>query len=163
MFEKMYNNSISKVKSDKELIEATKKMMLNELENKKVVKNKKKAVQIMSKQGYKFSPIIHKEYDIAIAYEFSWPMNYVMNSVKAKKKILWHHLEFDNSGLDFRIDKKAMDDADALVFVSEDCKESYNKKHPEHAHKTYFIPNILSSDYVRAKSYEDVQDLYYEA
>ncbi len=123
---------------------------------KKIVKNKKKAVQIMSKQGYKFSPVLEKEYDVAVAYEFAWPMNYVMNSVKAKKKILWHHLEFEKSGLDFKVDKKAMDDADALVFVSEDCKDSYNQNHPEHSHKTYFIPNILSCEYVRAKGNEDV-------
>ncbi|MBQ8526786.1 MAG: glycosyltransferase [Clostridia bacterium] len=122
---------------------------------KKIVKNKKKAVQIMSKQGYKFSPVSTKEYDVAVAYEFAWPMNYVMNSVNAKKKILWHHLEFEKSGLDFNVDKKAMDDADALVFVSEDCRSSYNKNHPEHSQKTYFIPNILSSGYVRAKGHED--------
>ena len=123
---------------------------------KKFVKNKKKAVQIMSKQGYKSSPVLTKEYDVAIAYEFAWPMNYVMNSVNAKKKIVWHHLEFEKSGLDFNVDKKAMDDADALVFVSEECKDSYDKNHPEHKHKTYFIPNILSSEYVRAKGHEQV-------
>ena len=39
MFEKMYNESISKVKPDSELIESTKKIMLNELENKEVIKN----------------------------------------------------------------------------------------------------------------------------
>ncbi len=124
---------------------------------KKVMKNKKKAVQIMSKQGYRFSPKIGKEYDVAIAYEFAWPMNYVMNSVKAKRKMIWHHLEYDTSGLDYNIDKKAMDRADALVFVSADCKDRYQKKHPEHIGKSLFIPNILSSEYVRKKGNESVE------
>lgn len=118
---------------------------------KKIKKNKRKAVQIMSKQGYKYSRAIDKEYDIAVAYEFNWCMNYVMNRVKAKKKILWHHVEFEKSGMDYRIDKKAMDGADALVFVSEDCRKSYCENHPEHEEKSYFIPNLLSSAYVRAK------------
>lgn len=39
MFEKMYLDSISKIKPDRELIESTKKMMINELENKKNIKN----------------------------------------------------------------------------------------------------------------------------
>ena len=123
---------------------------------KKVKHNKRKAVQIMSKQGCKYSRKLDKEYDIAVAYEFNWCMNYVINSVKAKKKIIWHHLEFEKSGMDYKVDKKAMDKADALVFVSEDCEQSYCKKHPEHKDKAYFIPNLLSSEYVRAKGNEDV-------
>ena len=123
---------------------------------KKVKNNKRKAVQIMSKQGCKYSRKLDKEYDIAVAYEFNWCMNYVINSVKAKKKIIWHHLEFEKSGMDYKVDKKAMDKADALVFVSEDCKQSYCLKHPEHKDKAYFIPNLLSSEYVRAKGNEDV-------
>lgn len=123
---------------------------------KKVKKNKRKAVQIMSKQGCKFSRSLDKEYDIAVAYEFNWCMNYVIDRVKAKKKVVWHHVEFEKSGMDFRIDKEAMDKADALVFVSEDCKKSYTQKHPEHSKKAYFIPNLLSSEYVRAKGEEEV-------
>ena len=116
-----------------------------------VKKNKRKAVQIMSKQGCKYSRRLDKEYDIAVAYEFNWCMNYVIDRVKAKKKVIWHHVEFEKSGMDYKIDKKAMDKADALVFVSEDCKKSYCGKHPEHKDKAYFIPNLLSSEYVRAK------------
>ena len=124
---------------------------------KKVKKNKRKAVQIMSKQGCKYSRRLDKEYDIAVAYEFNWCMNYVINRVKAKKKVIWHHVEFEKSGMDYKIDKKAMDKADALVFVSEDCRKSYCDKHPEHKDKAHFIPNLLSSEYVRAKGEDDVE------
>lgn len=121
---------------------------------KKVKRNKRKAVQIMSKQGYKFSRKLNKAYDVAIAYEFNWCMNYVINRVQAKKKIIWHHVEYEKSGMDFKIDKKAMDKADALVFVSEECRKSYIEKHPEHRKKSYFVPNLLSSDYVRSRGNE---------
>ena len=130
---------------------------VQDIYHKKVEHNKRKAVQIMSKQGCKYSRALDKEYDVAIAYEFSWCLNYVMTRVKAKKKILWHHVEYEKSGLDFRIDKKAMDKADALVFVSEDCKKSYAEKHPDHKEKCYFVPNLLSSEYVRTKGNEDVE------
>lgn len=118
---------------------------------KKVKKNRRKAIQIMSKEGCKYSRGLDKEYDVAIAYEFTWAMNYVMTRVKADKKLLWHHVEFEKSGMDFKIDKKALDKADGLVFVSDDCMKSYAKKHPEHKDKVYFIPNLLSGEYVRNK------------
>ena len=131
--------------------------VLRDIYYKRVKKNKRKAVQIMSKQGCKYSRKLDKEYDVAVAYEFTWCMNYVIKRVKAKKKILWHHVEFEKSGMDFKIDKKAMDKADALVFVSEDCMKSYGEKHPEHKDKIHFVPNLLTSEYVRAKGNEDVE------
>ncbi len=127
-----------------------------------VKKNKRKAVQIMSKQGCKYSRSLDKEYDIAVAYEFTWCMNYVMERVKAKKKILWHHVEFEKSGMDFKVDKKSLDNADTLVFVSEDCMASYGRNHPEHKNKLRFVPNLLSSEYVRAKGDEEDVSLPFE-
>ena len=124
---------------------------------KKVKHNKRKAVQIMSKQGCRYSRKIDGEYDIAVAYEFNWCLNYMMRYVKAKKKISWHHVEFEKSGMDFKIDKKTLDKADALVFVSEECKESYAKNHPEHKEKAYFIPNLLPSEFVRSRAGERVE------
>lgn len=118
---------------------------------KKIRKNKRKAVQIMSKQGCRYSRSLDKEYDVAVAYEFTWCMNYVMHRVKAKKKIIWNHVEYEKSGMDFRVDEKELDAADALVFVSEDCMKSYAQKHPQHSKKLHFVPNLLSSAYVRAK------------
>ena len=129
---------------------------------KKIKNNKRKAVQIMSKQGCKYSRRLKKEYDIAVAYEFTWCMNYVTKRVKAKKKVLWHHVEFEKSGMDFKVDKKALNKADALVFVSDDCMKSYAQKHPEHKDKLYFVPNLLSSAYVRAKGDEQNAVLPFE-
>ena len=123
---------------------------------KKIKKNKRKAVQIMSKEGCKYSRKLDKEYDIAVAYEFTWCMNYVINRVKAKKKVIWNHVEFEKSGMDFKVDEKALDSADALVFVSEDCMKNYGQKHPQHKDKSYFVPNLLSSDYVQSKGTEEV-------
>lgn len=130
---------------------------------KKVKNNRRKARQIMSKQGCRYSRSLEKEYDIAIAYEFFWCMNYVMHRVKAKRKIIWNHLEFGSrSGLDFMVDKKEMDAANALVFVSQECLENYCAQHPEHAAKSRYIPNLMTSAYVRAKGEEEAVQLPFE-
>ena len=135
---------------------------------KKIRHNKRRAVQIMSKQGCRYSPRLDKEYDVAIAYELAWPFNYVMTRVKARKKIVWHHLDFKVSGLSYAVDKKAMQKADALVFVSEETKNNFLNDHPEYNDRTYFMPNLLSSEYVRSKDNEEVSlpfdnaDIYFK-
>ena len=73
-----------------------------------IKKNKRRAVQIMSKQGCRFSGSLDKEYDVAVAFDLAWPFNYVINRVNAKKKIVWFHLDFKNSGLSYAVDKKAI-------------------------------------------------------
>ncbi len=119
--------------------------------------NKLKAVQIMSKQGYIYSRSLDREYDAAIAYEYGWCMNYVLNRVKAKRKILWNHLDMEKTGMDYRVDKRAIDAMDALVFVSADCMEKHIRLHPEHSGKCCFIPNLLTSDYVKNKGRGDAE------
>lgn len=141
-----FKNIVRKIFSPRYLI-----ALVRERYYRYIKRNKPRAVQIISKEGCWFSRRLDSEYDIAIAYEFNWCLNYVMKRVKAKKKILWHHVEFEKSGLDFKTDKKSFDDADALVFVSRDLMEEYAKLHPEHRDKARFIPNILSSDFVRKK------------
>ena len=116
-----------------------------------IQKNKLKAVQIMSQQGYKYSAKLNKEYDIAVAYELSWALNYVTYRVNARKKLVWHHMDYENAGFDYSIDKDTFSKVDGLVFVSDECRKTFSKNHPELKDKTYFVPNLLSSDYVRAK------------
>ncbi len=130
---------------------------VREIYYKKVRKNKRLAIQIMSRQGCKYSRQIEKEYDVAVAYETNWCLNYVMTRVKAKKKILWYHGDFEKSGMDLRIDRKAFDNADALVFVSKNVAERYREKYPEHRDKTVFIPNLLSSDFIRSKAVSEAE------
>lgn len=118
--------------------------------------NKRKAVQIMSKQGCRYSRKLHTVYDAAIAYEFNWCMHYVISRVEAKKKLVWNHVEYEKSGMDFRIDKKALQKADALVFVSTACMERYVHNHPEHRQKAYFMPNLLSAEYVQQQGRQPI-------
>ncbi len=117
----------------------------------KIEKNKKKAVQIMAKVGCRYSFDISKSYDAAIAYESSWALNYVIYRVKAKKKILWMHNDFNNAGLSFKVDEKSFKKADALCFVSEGVRESFVKKYKDYDKKAYYIPNLLTSSFVRER------------
>ncbi len=133
-----------------------------EIYAKKIEKNKLKAVQIMSKQGCRYSAELTKKYDIALAYELSWAMNYVAYKVNADKKLLWHHMDYLNAGFDFKTDKDAFSKFNGLVFVSDECRKSFVKKHPEYKNKSYYIPNLLSDSYVKAKGELERVELPFE-
>ena len=129
----------------------------------KVLHNRRAAIQIRSKQGCRYSVPLRKEYDLAVAYEADWPLNYVMTRVRAQKKILWNHLDYRAAGLLYQEDRRALQKADALVFVSEDCRAAFAQDHPGLAPKTRFLPNLLSAEYVRRRGEEGQASLPYEA
>ena len=127
---------------------------LQDIYYKKVKNNHRGAVQIMSKQGCRYSDPLPKKYDIAVAYEYTWALNYLVTKVNADKKAAWHHLDYKTSGLNFDIDKKAFEAVDRLVFVSENCMHKFVADHPDYKDKSLFIPNILRTDYVRRRGDE---------
>ena len=118
--------------------------------------NKHKAVQIMSSVGCRYSRPNEKEYDVAISYELSWPMNYINQRIKAKKKLVWHHMDYVNAGFDINIDRKTFNNFDGLVFVSEETGRIFAENYPEFKDKIYYMPNLLSSEYVLNKNNVEV-------
>ena len=123
---------------------------------KKIAHDKKKAVQLMAKQGCRYSRRLNETYDIAVAYEFDWCLHYMVKYVKAKKKIAWHHTDFEAAGLKFSVDRRAFDKTDAMVFVSRECMNKFTTAHPQYKERSLYLPNILSSDYVKKRGGEPV-------
>ena len=117
----------------------------------KIVKNKRKAVQIEAKQGVRFTRRLKDEYDVAIAYEFDWCLYYITKYVKAEKKLAWLHLDYDKAGFDFKEDRAFFEKMDRLVFVSEECMKTFVGLHKETAKKCCVIPNLISPEDVKNK------------
>ncbi len=125
-----------------------------------IEKNKIKSVSVIAREGCRYSRRIEKEYDIALSYEFSWCMYYTERYVKAKKKFLWHHLDYDAAGMNFKMDKKTFGKFDRMVFVSEEVMRKFTSLHPEYKKSAVFMPNLLSSEYVRKKGEEEVERVF---
>lgn len=106
-----------------------------------------------------------KEYDVAISYINGWANYYVMDKVKAKKKILWIHNDYQMQPHDEKFDKKYYEKCDKIVTISEECKKSFLKSFPELYNKIYVLQNITLVDDVinkahseRAKEFEIKKD-----
>jgi glycosyltransferase involved in cell wall biosynthesis len=97
-----------------------------------------------------------KEYDIAISYT-GYPGIWdeiVIAKIKAEKKIVWIH----NNPYELGIDKlnafKYYNRFDAIMSVSEDCKEKFNHIVPNLIYKNHLIYNIINETEIKEKSLE---------
>ena len=80
----------------------------------KIQKNKKGGaiVQYLWKMWKKDIPMLNEEYDIAVSYIEGTTNYFVIDKVKAKRKILWMHTIYDKWGYTSDFDKHYFEKAD---------------------------------------------------
>lgn len=97
-------------------------------------------------------PFNSKEYDVAISYINGWANYYVMDKVKATKKILWIHNDYQMQPHDENFDRKYYEKCDKIITISEECKNSFLKSFPELHNKIYVLQNITLVEDVKNKA-----------
>ena len=90
-------------------------------------------------------PAIDKEYDVAIDYNGQHILYYMVDKIKAKKKISYFHSDYKKWDYYKAADKKYYPKVDYIVTISDICKESLDEIFPECKDKTKVIHNISSS------------------
>ena len=89
-----------------------------------------------------------KDYDVAIGFMEMWSDCYVYQKIKAKKKIAWIHVDYQEAGLVADVDRAMLGNFDKIVLVSQDCLNSFVKLFPELSNKAVCVENILSEENV---------------
>ncbi|HIX65556.1 MAG TPA: glycosyltransferase [Candidatus Anaerotruncus excrementipullorum] len=110
------------------------------------------ARQLRAQQGCRFSRRLEGEYDLAVAFELAWPFYYMMGSVRAKRKLVWHHNDYQAIGYRFDWDRPYFDRVDGLVFVSRECMEKFTALHPGYREKCFFMPNLMAAAPILARA-----------
>ena len=87
--------------------------------------------------------IIDKKYDIAIAYIDRQYSYYVTEKVKADKKIMWIHSDYDALKINPEGYSKTYSKFDNIICVSRQAEKSFIKKFPDLSKKIIKINNIL--------------------
>lgn len=113
-------------------------------------------MQYMWKNSMPFLPKIDKEYDVAISY--LWPHYFIAEKVKAKKKIAWIHTDYSTIETDIKEDLRIWNKFDYIMAVSEECKNSFLSKYPSLKDKVKVMENIISSNFIKMKSEEDISN-----
>jgi len=93
-----------------------------------------------------------KTYDIAVAYsQNGYPLYYVIDKVRAKRKILWYHNGAYEAGeKEQRSHRKYFPRFDQIVAVSQDCARVLKEKLPYVQDKIMVLHNLCDSSAIRS-------------
>ena len=97
---------------------------------------------------------VDKEYDLAIGYWGDRTLFYVVDKVKAKKKMAWMHFNFPSPPRSPKTYKKYIDKLDRFVAVSDECADSIIKAIPSVKDKVVVFENYIDKGRVRKLSEE---------
>ena len=92
------------------------------------------------------------KYDVAISYIDGCPNYYVMDKICADKKVLWVHNDYHELGYDPAFDRPFFEGCDAIVTISDRCRQSLVTAFPQFAEKVHILENITVSDAVLKQS-----------
>ena len=108
---------------------------------------------------------IDEEYDLAVAY--AGPMDFityfVLNKIKAKKKVQWIHFDINKIGFNRKFAKRNYKKFDKIFVVSEEGKEKLINLIPALNNKVEAFFNIISCNLIEnmsknEKSFDDLFD-----
>ncbi|MDQ0242558.1 glycosyltransferase involved in cell wall biosynthesis [Bacillus fengqiuensis] len=121
-------------------------------------KNKARCEQRAWKYMSKPLKKIDKTYDIAIGYLEKSSIYFVVDKVKAKRKIGWIHTNYSNSGMDNNLDNPYFQQLDYIVTVSEECVQSLKDNFAHLKNKIRVVGNIVSPQTINSLSNNEIQD-----
>lgn len=92
--------------------------------------------------------VLEHEYDIAVAYWGDRTMFYMVDKVKAKKKIAWLHFDYGNPPRDDELYRGYFKQCDNVVTVSKKINETLTTKFPEITDRFITIENINNPKHI---------------
>ncbi|MGG0237739.1 glycosyltransferase [Bacillus rhizoplanae] len=102
--------------------------------------------------------VLEKEYDAAIGYLEKSSIYFVVDKVKAKKKIGWIHTNYSNSGMDCTFDAVYFEQLDHIITVSDECAKSLHESFSNLKSKITVIYNIVAPRIIYDLSKKDTED-----
>ncbi len=89
---------------------------------------------------------LEEEYDLAVAYLEGGSTYYVMDHVKAKKKVAFYHTDYRMAGYTRYMDQECYLDYDRIFAISDAVKEVFLSVYPECKEKTEVFYNIINRE-----------------
>lgn len=97
------------------------------------------------------------EYDLAIS--FLMPHNYVINKVRAKKKLGWIHTDYSTVYVDVKRELPVWERLDHIASISDEVGRKFIDTFPALKDKIIPVENILSSTFIRQRAEEEIISL----
>jgi glycosyltransferase involved in cell wall biosynthesis len=100
-----------------------------------------------------------KVYDVAIGYQEKNPIYFLVDKVKAKKKIGWIHTDYSKININLEKENNYLSQLDHIVTVSDDLVNILKDMFPNNREKIECIHNIISTNIVKNLSLEQVDEM----
>lgn len=97
------------------------------------------------------------EYDLAIS--FLTPHFFLLNNVRAKKKIGWIHTDYTRILIDVEAELKMWERLDYIASISEEVGNRFCEVFPSLRSKLILVENILNADFIRKRAKESAVSL----
>ena len=98
------------------------------------------------------------EYDLAIS--FMTPHFFVLNNVRAKKKMGWIHTDYTRITVDVENELRMWGKLDYIASISHDVGERFCDVFPSLRSRIIQIENILNPEFIKTRADEEVVDLH---
>lgn len=125
----------------------------------KIIKNKGIAEQYAWQNLKNGCSPLEENYDVAIGFLEKTSIYFVIEKVKAVRKVAFIHTFYSELHLDLSFDKKYFEKLNSIVVVSTDCAEDLSHVYPSFKEKIVVIPNIVSSNLIHQLSQEKTEEL----
>lgn len=96
--------------------------------------------------------VFDDEYDMAVAYLEGGSTYYVLDHVKASKKVGFVHIDYVRAGYTRALDKNCYLKYDQVYTVSDEVRGQFLKVYPECDKKTEVFENLIDQDTIRKKA-----------
>lgn len=124
----------------------------------RITKNVSEAEQNSWKHISRTFERLEKEYDMAVGFLEKSSIYFVVEKVKAKKKIGWIHTNYSSSGMNKKHDSPFFRNLDYLIAVSEECASSLKENFFFMESKIKVVYNIVSPKFIIHMSERDMQN-----
>ena len=105
-------------------------------------------------------PAEQEEFEVAIAYMDGAPSYYVTDKVRARKKILWVHSEYQKLGYDPQFDAPYFQACDKIVTISQRCRTCLVQEFPNLEDRIVVLENISGKKMIEAAANAERKTLF---
>lgn len=104
-------------------------------------------------------PALNEEFDYIVDFNGQQQLYYMVDKLKAQKKITFFHSDYDKWPYYYRADKKYFPQVDRIFTVSDACAQSLKRYFPCVTDKIGVLENISSKGLIERMSEETVDDI----
>lgn len=102
---------------------------------------------------------LQKEYDLAVDFNGQQQLYYLVDKIKAKKKVSFFHSDYAKWGFYYGMDKRYYPKVDRIFTISETCVQAMKRYFPDQEDNIKLFENISNEKFIQQMALESIEDI----